>query len=286
MKASKLVLTIFFGFIFTVVAYLCFYMLSANHDRGTKDEAHYIPFEDSFKHLVVEDGWQLSAYIGDDPELAGDMLWFSADEIKTEEIKGKLAPNGMLMTQYYPVYDDKKLLSRIEIKNDTLFFREVKRIESSIRPIRINLIGLSSVDISGKSTISLNSKKDYSTDSSFNLGHFTIKTRDEASVSTNWLVFDKLTVKSQDFSSVTLEWMYRELTQNIKEVSLSSNVELSGNAFMTIRESEVSLTKYDIRDEAVIHYPNKSVETVYGKRFSRYYTDFNKQTNASSASSN
>lgn len=251
-----------------------------------KDEVHYVPFEAPFKHLVVEDGWHLSAYIGDDPELAGDMLWFSADEIKTEEIKAKLAPNEMLMTQYYPVYDDKELLSRIEIKNDTLFFREVKRIESSIRPIRINLIGLSSVDISGKSTISLNSKKDYSTDSSFNLGHFTMKTSDEASARTNWLSFEKLIVKSEDFSSVTLQWMYRELVKDVKEVSLNSDVRLSGNAMLRIFESEVRLTDYEIEDEAALSYPQMSIETVYGKKFSRYYTDFNKKTNASSTSSN
>lgn len=285
MKASKLVLTIFLGCIFIIAVYVNILSVSAFHDRGTRGEVHYIPFEVPFKHLVVEDGWQLSAYIGDDPELAGDMLWFSADEVKVKEIKTKLAPNGMLMTKYYPGYDD-ELLSRIEIKNDTLFFRKLKRIGSSIRSIRMNLIGLSSVDISGKSTISLNSKKDYSTDSPFNMGRFTVKTSQEARVVTNWLSFDKLTVSGKDFSNVSLLWMYRKLAKDAKEVSLDSDIKLSGNAELTIYENEVSLTDYEIKNEAVILHQGKSVETVYGKKFSKYYTDFNKQTNASSTSSN
>ncbi|KOF04291.1 hypothetical protein OB69_01860 [Roseivirga seohaensis subsp. aquiponti] len=291
MKASKLVLTIFFGFIFTVVAYLCFYMLSSNHDRGVKDEVHYVPFEVPFKHLVVEDGWRLSAFIGDDPVLFDDLHWFTTDSVKIKEVEAKLASDGMLMTQYYPVYDDKELLSRIEIKNDTLFFRKVKRITSSIRTIRLNLVGLSSVKVSGKSSVSMYSKKrytekNYSDEKSFNLGRFTINTSDQSSASANRLVFDQLTVRSQDFSQVSLEYMFLNFPQGIKEVPLNSDVELSDNATLRIRQKEILLTKYKISDEAVIHYPNKSIETVYGKKDSRYLIELNKQTNASSTSSN
>ena len=291
MKASKLVLTIFFGFIFITVAYLCFYMLSTNHNRGTKDEVRYDSFETPFKHLVVEDGWRLSAYFGDDPVLFDDLYWFTTDSVEIKKVEAKLASNGMLMTQYYPVYDDKELLSRIEIKNDTLFFRKVKRITSSIRTIRLNLVGLSSVKVSGKSSVSMYSKKrytekNYSDEKSFNLGRFTINTSDQSSVSANRLVFDQLTVRSQDFSQVSLEYMFLNFPQGIKEVPLNSDVELSDNATLRIRQKEILLTKYKISDEAVIHYPNKSIETVYGKKDSRYLIELNKQTNASSTSSN
>lgn len=291
MKASKLVLTIFFGFIFTVVAYLCSYMLSSNHDRGMKDEVKYVSFDSPFKHLVVENGWRLSVFIGDDPVLFDDLHWFTTDSTKIKEVEAKLASDGMLMTKYYPVYDDKELLSRIEIKNDTLFFREMKILQSSIRSIRLNLVGLTSVTVSGKSSVSVYSKRryseqNYSEERSFNLGSFTIRTSDQASVSTNRLVFDRLTVRSRDFSKVTLEFLFLNLPQSIKEVSLNSDVILSGNAIMRIRQKEILLTEYKISDEAVIHYPNKSVETVYGKKDSRYLIELNKQTNASSTSSN
>tara|TARA_A100000171_G_scaffold47177_1_gene52850 strand:- start:613 stop:1479 length:867 start_codon:yes stop_codon:yes gene_type:complete len=288
MKASKLVLTIFFGFIFTVVAYLCFYMLSSNHNRGMKDEVHYVPFEAPFKHLVVEDGWRLSAYLSDVPELFGEMRWFNADSGKIQEIEAKLAPNGMLMTQYYPDYDDKELMSRIEIKNDTLFFREVKIIESSIRSIRLNLSGLSSVEVSGKSSVVMSSTGERSLNSPFNLGQFTIKTSDQASARTNWLSFEKLIVRSEDFSRVTLEWMYGVLQEDAKEVLLNSDALISGNAILRVSSSfgKVRLAKYEIKDEAALSYPQISVETVYGKKFSRYYKDFNKRVGETSTSSN
>jgi hypothetical protein len=284
MKASKLVLIIFLGFIFSLVLYLCFYSLSANHDRGTKDQAHYIPFEAPFKHLVVEDGWNLSAFIGDDPELASDMLSFYSGELKLKEIRTKLAPNGMLLTKYYPGYDDEKLLSMIQVKNDTLFFKRVKLKEPFIRSIRINLIGLSSVEVSGNSRVSLNSKSGHSTKSSFNLGRFKINARDEARVSTNWLSFDKLTMIAQDVSNVDLFWMYRNTPLVANSVLLNSDVKLSGNAVLKIHEGEVSMSDYELKDEAILVNSKVSVETVFGKKESYYMIDFNKRANASSSS--
>lgn len=284
MKTSKLVLTIFLGFILTLVTYLCFYMLSLNHDRGTNDEVHYVPFETPFKHLVVEDGWILNANIGEVPDLYSSMNGFNGDEDKVREILAKMTPNGMLLQEYYPGYDDEKVLSRIEIKNDTLFFRK-QRIRSPFkRSIRLNLIGLNSVEISGSSSVTLTAQRDYAYDTVLNLGVFTIIIRDEAIARTDLLSFDELTVKARDFSTVTLLRMYGRVASDAKRITLSSDFQLSGNSVLTIYERELTLSQYEINDEAALIYPQKLIETAYGKKQYKSFIESNEKANISSSS--
>ena len=282
MKASKLVLTIFLSIIFSLVLCLCFFMLSTNHDRGTVGELHYIPFENSFRHLVVEDGWILSADFSEAPDFSSLMKRFNGDKIR--EMKAEMTPNGMLMLEYFFGYDDEELLSRIEVKNDTLFFRKLKLASPFKRTMRLNLSGLSSVGISGSSSVAFKAERDYTSEIPFNLGEFTMRLKDEAIASTDMLSFDRLNLKAEDHSTATLLRVYPRSDFDGKEKNLISDLELSGNAVLKIYNSELRLTDYEIKDEAALIFPQKFIETAYGKKLSRYVVESSKKTNASSSS--
>ena len=283
-----MVLTIFLGSIFILVGYMCFLSLPSNQDRITNDEVHYVPFQTSFEHIVVEDGWDISLFLGEGLNLGNEMFWLRGDEEKLKETSTKMAPNGIRMSKYYPGYDDKNLLSKIEIKNDTLFFRRIKVVPMSIRRIEVNLSTLSSLDVSGSSSVAIGPKrKYYEDDSIMNLGHFTLNTKEEAKIRISALAIDQLTLNAQGFSIVTLAFLRRPLTEGKRFVELKSDVSLSGSSVMEISGEDITLSNYEIEDEAILVHSFTSVETVYGKKFSKYYTDqLNKQTNVSSTSSN
>jgi hypothetical protein len=287
MKTSKLIFTIFLGSVFSLVLCFCFWMLSSNHNRGTMEEPHYVPFEDNFNHLVIEEGWSLTASIGEGLNLEDPLFWSGTTKIKLEELKGLMTPNGILLNQYYAGYDDENLLNKIEIKNDTLFFRQIKLAAPFKRHIRLNVITLNSVAISGESYIRLNPKRNYLSDiSSENLGEFTINMNDRARTTTNGLNFEKLNVRAQDFSNLTLLSFGRvnHVSEDIKETHINSDVVLTGNALLEILDRNLFLTNYEIKDEAILVYSNSSVETAYGKKESRYSIELNKRANASSSS--
>jgi len=283
-----MVLTIFLGFIFILVGYMCFLFMPSNQDRITNDEVHYVPFQSSFKHIVVEAGWDISLFLGEGLNLGNEMFWLRGDEEKLKETSTKMAPNGIRMSKYYPGYDDKSLLSKIEIKNDTLFFRRIKVVPMSIRRIEVNLSTFSSLDVSGNSSVAIGPKrKYYEDDSIMNLGNFTLNTKEEAKIRISALAIDQLTLNAQGFSTVTLAFLRRPLTEGKRFVELKSDVSLSGSSVMEISGEDITLSNYEIEDEAILVHSFTSVETVYGKKFSKYYThQLNKQTNASSTSSN
>lgn len=283
-----MVLTIFLGFIFILVGYMCFLSMPSNQDGITNDEVYYVPFQTSFEHIVVEDGWDISLFLGEGLNLGNEMFWLRGDEEKLKETSTKMVSNGIRISKYYPGYDDRNLLSKIEIKNDTLFFRLMKVAPISIRAIEVNLSILTSLDVSGSSSVALGSKRKYVEDASImNLGHFTINANEEAKIRISGLAIDQLTLTAQDFSAFTLAFMWRPLIEGKRLAPLKSDISLSGNSVMTMSGEEITLSNYEIKDEAILVHTFTSVETVYGKKFSNYYTDqLNKQTNASSTSSN
>ena len=89
MKASKLVLTIFIGFILILSGYLYSLTIPSNENGLTYDEVRYVPFETPFKHLVVEEGWNLSLFLGEGLNLGNEMIWWGLSEkaIKEKEIQ-------------------------------------------------------------------------------------------------------------------------------------------------------------------------------------------------------
>jgi hypothetical protein len=214
------------------------------------------------------------------------MWWLGADIEKLNALRDKMTPFGIRLSKYYPDYDDENLLSRIEIKNDTLFFRRIKAATSFKRVIRMNLLDLSSLGVSGNSSVDISSKRnDSGVTPVINLGHFVINISEGAKVSVSSAEISQLTLKADGFSSFTFgNFSSRGSTDTIKVIQ--SDISLFGNAVMKVIDDKVALTNYKIYDEIILVFYNESVETVYGKKDSKYVIDFNKRTNASSSSSN
>lgn len=276
MKLSKIILLSFFCLFIVTCLFYTTKILGADNQSDEIKDYQAINFGKNISTIVMEDGWSVTAYVGHTAARQSSKYInfdIEADSSETEQLL-KIGKNGLILNRYIAHFDD-EILKHIELRGDSLVFKELSTELSSLLSLgrlRINLAEIENIQMKGKSRLILDGGGN---NKSLNLPQLNIVLEDEAYLSIRQLWADAFKLIANSRTKTNWSPIYGRVVDVNGELVFEyddrlgfkahSSIELSGMASLNLSVENVELDDIDLKDEAWLNFNFKDVVmTQYG----------------------
>ena len=159
MKLSKIILLSFFCLCLAVSLFYTFKVFGAESKVSYITDYSVFKIDKEINTIVIEDGWNIFASLGPDAYLRSSRFYEFYMEADSVE-KGALietGENGYILNRYIQEFDD-AILSRIELKGDSLIFNALSSRQASLlgqQRLRLNLKSIENINMKAESDVDM-----------------------------------------------------------------------------------------------------------------------------------